>query len=127
MDIDTKYRSLTKSELHLMNILWDKGQATVAELMETMQEPKPAYTTVQTVLRVLVQKCVVRTEAQGKAHVYIPIMSREDYTQGFMEETRNTLFKGSFKSLLSFFAQRETLSNSEIDDLISLLNRAKKK
>jgi predicted transcriptional regulator len=126
MDIDTKYRSLTKSELHIMNILWDMGKATVAEVMENMQEQKPAYTTVQTVLRVLVQKCVVKTETQGKSHVYIPIMSREDYTQGFMEETRNTLFKGSFKSFLSFFAQKERLSNSEIDEIISLLNKSKK-
>ena len=44
MDIDTKYRSLTKSELHIMNILWDMGKATVAEVMENMQEPKPNKT-----------------------------------------------------------------------------------
>jgi predicted transcriptional regulator len=126
MDIDTKYRSLTKSELHLMNILWDMERATINELLQAMPEPVSAYTTILTVMRVLTQKKIVKTEQQGKAHVYIPIMSREDYTQGFMEETRNTLFKGSFKSLLSFFAQRETLSNSEIDELISLLNKSKK-
>ena len=56
MDIDTKHRSLTKSELHLMNLLWDKGEGTVNDLIEMMPEPRPAYTTVLTVMRVLTKK-----------------------------------------------------------------------
>ena len=59
MDADTKHRTLTKSELHLMNLLWDKGEATVNDLMELMPEPRPAYTTVLTVMRVLTKKGIV--------------------------------------------------------------------
>ena len=88
MDIDTKHRSLTKSELHLMNLLWDKEEATVNELVEMMSEPRPAYTTVLTVMRVLTQKGIVKATPKGKANVYTPIMTREEYTKGFMEETR---------------------------------------
>lgn len=123
MDTDNKHRSLTKSELHLMNLLWDKGEATVNELLEMMPEPRPAYTTTLTVMRVLVKKGVVKATPQGKAHIYTSLMTREEYTQGFMEETRHTLFKGSFSSLLSFFAERERLAADEVERIVALLRK----
>ena len=107
MNLDTKHRSLTKSELHLMNLLWDKGEATVNELLELMPEPRPAYTTALTVMRVLTKKGI----------------TREEYTTGFMEETRNTLFKGSFSALLSFFAERERLAADEVERIVALLRK----
>lgn len=121
--MDTKNRSLTKSELHLMNLLWDKEQATVNDLMEMMPEPRPAYTTVLTVMRVLTQKGVVKATPQGKAYLYTPIMTREEYTKGFMEETRNTLFKGSISKLLMFFAERERLAADEVEKIVALLKK----
>ena len=123
MDIDTKHRSLTKSELHLMNLLWDKGEGTVNDLIEMMPEPRPAYTTVLTVMRVLTKKGVVEATPQGKAYLYTPLMTREEYTKGFMEETRNTLFKGSFSKLLMFFAERERLAADEVEKIIALLKQ----
>ncbi|MBR4846390.1 MAG: BlaI/MecI/CopY family transcriptional regulator [Bacteroidaceae bacterium] len=123
---ETKHRSLTKSELHLMNLLWDKGEATVNELLEMMPEPRPAYTTTLTVMRVLVKKGIVKPIQQGKAHVFSPIMSREEYTKGFMEETRHTLFKGSFSNLISFFAERERLAADEVERIIALLRKNQK-
>ena len=124
MNLDTKHRSLTKSELHLMNLLWDKGEATVNELLELMPEPRPAYTTALTVMRVLTSKGIVEAKpGSGKAHVYTPIMTREEYTTGFMEETRNTLFKGSFSALLSFFAERERLAADEVERIVALLKK----
>lgn len=124
MNLDTKHRSLTKSELHLMNLLWDKGEATVNELLELMPEPRPAYTTALTVMRVLASKGIVEAKpGSGKAHVYTPIMTREEYTTGFMEETRNTLFKGSFSALLSFFAERERLAADEVERIVALLRK----
>ena len=127
MDIDTKHRSLTKSELHLMNLLWDKGEGTVNDLIEMMPEPRPAYTTVLTVMRVLTKKGVVEATPQGKAYLYTPLMTREEYTKGFMEETRNTLFKGSFSKLLMFFAERERLAADEVEKIIALLKQNQKK
>lgn len=126
MDIDTKHRSLTKSELHLMNLLWDKEKATVNDLIDMMPEPHPAYTTVLTVMRVLTKKGIVKAEPQGKAYVYTPIMTRDEYIKGFMEETRNTLFKGSLSSLLMFFAERERLASDEVDKIIALMRKNQK-
>lgn len=118
MNEDTKIKTLTKAELRLMNILWDKGKATVQELHDELDEPKPAYTTTLTVMQVLTKKGIVRPEKAGKANVYHPIMSRDKYVEGFMEETRNTLFRGSLKNFLLFFAQHEKISEEEMEAIL---------
>lgn len=118
MDIDTKNKSLTKAELRLMNILWDKGEATVCDLVGEMPEPKPAYTTVLTVMQVLTKKKIVEPYRQGKVNVFKPLMSRDQYIAGFMEETRNTLFKGSLKNFLLFFARSEKIDKSELREIL---------
>lgn len=121
--IDTRIKSLTKAELRLMNILWDKGKATVQELHDVLDEPKPAYTTTLTVMQVLTRKGIVSAEKVGKANVYTPIMSREDYIAGFMEETRNTLFKGSLKSFMLFFAKHEKISKEEMEEILNIMSK----
>lgn len=118
MDIDTKNKSLTKAELRLMNILWDKGEATVYDLVGEMPEPRPAYTTVLTVMQVLTKKKIVEPYRQGKVNVFKPLMSRDQYIAGFMEETRNTLFKGSLKNFLLFFARSEKIDKSELREIL---------
>lgn len=118
MNIDTKTKSLTKAELHLMNILWDKGEATVHELVDEMSEPKPAYTTVLTVMQVLTKKKIVEPYRRGKVNVFKPMMSRDLYINGFMEETRNTLFKGSLRNFLLFFARSEKIDKAELREIL---------
>lgn len=101
-----------------MNILWDKGQATVNELQAELPEPKPAYTTTLTVMQVLTRKGIVTFERQGKTNVYRPVMLREEYLTGWMEETRNTLFKGSLSAFLTFFAKHEKISKAEMEKIL---------
>lgn len=122
MNIDTKTKSLTKAELHLMNILWDKGEATVHDLMDKMPEPKPAYTTVLTVMQVLTKKKIVEPERRGKVNVFRPLMQRDEYINGFMEETRNTLFQGSLKNFLLFFARSEKIDKAELRKILKEMN-----
>lgn len=118
-------KNLTKAELNVMNILWEKGEGTVSEIIEVMGEPKPAYTTVLTVMQVLTRKEVVTPERRGKAHVFKPLLSREDYINGFMTETRDTLFRGSLRSFLSYFVKSEKLSKEEIQDLLEEIQSEK--
>lgn len=122
MKENAKSKTLTKAELNLMNILWDKEQATVNELLDTLPEPKPAYTTVLTVMQVLTKKQVLRYEKQGKTNVYIPLLSREEYLNYFMDETCDSLFRGSVKSFLSFFAKHEKLSRKELEEILKEMN-----
>lgn len=115
-------KSLTKAELNVMNILWSKDEATVSEIIEVMGEPKPAYTTVLTVMQVLTRKGVVAPERRGKAHVFRPLLSREEYINGFMLETRNILFQGSLRNLFSYFVKSEKLSKEELKKILDEIN-----
>ena len=121
--MENSKKNLTKAELSVMNILWDKGQATVSEIIGEMSEPKPAYTTVLTVMQVLTRKEVVHPERQGKAHVFRPLLSREEYIDGFLNETRDTVFKGSVRSFFSYFVKKERLSKEEVQQLLDEINR----
>ena len=62
---ENRNQSLTKAELHLMNILWDKGNATVQQIQDLLEEPKPAYTTTLTVMQVLTRKGIVALVHHG--------------------------------------------------------------
>ena len=123
---ETKQKTLTKAELRAMNILWDMGQATVNERMERIPEPKPAYTTILTVMQVLTSKKIVGAQRRGKANVFRPLISREQYVDGFMEETRNTLFKGSLKNLLLYFARKEKISKEELIEILAVMQTDEK-
>lgn len=120
--MENSKKNLTKAELNVMNILWDKRQATVSEIIGEMSEPKPAYTTVLTVMQVLTRKEVVQPERQGKAHVFRPLLSREEYIDGFLNETRDTVFKGSVRSFFSYFVKKERLSKEEVQQLLDEIN-----
>lgn len=120
--MENSKKNLTKAELNVMNILWDKGQATVSEIIGEMSYPKPAYTTVLTVMQVLTRKEVVQPERQGKAHVFRPLLSREEYIDGFLNETRDTVFKGSVRSFFSYFVKKERLSKEEVQQLLDEIN-----
>ena len=115
-------KSLTKAELNVMNILWSKNEAPVNEIIEVMSEPKPAYTTVLTVMQVLTRKGIVSPERRGKAHVFRPLLSREEYNDTYMEETRNVLFQGSLRSLFSYFVKSEKLSKEELNKILDEIN-----
>jgi len=118
-------KELTKVELQLMNVLWDIEAGFVNDILAELPEPKPAYNTVSTFMRILVTKGFVAYRAYGKTHQYYPLISREAYLDNFMSGVKNTFFKGSFHSLISFFAKKENLSPKEIEKIIEMLNDSK--
>lgn len=120
-------KELTKVELQLMNILWDKKAAFVNDVLEQLAEPKPAYNTISTFMRILVSKGFVGYKAFGKSHQYYPLISRETYMEYFLSSVKNTFFSGSFQSMISFFAKREKLSKKEMEDLLTMLNENREK
>lgn len=118
MEKETKNKSLTKAELHLMNILWSKGEATVQQLHDVLEEPKPAYTTTLTVMQVLTKKGIVTFEKKGKANIYRPLLERDEYIDSFVSEAKETVFGGSLRSFLSFFAKSETIDKEELKAIL---------
>jgi len=118
-------KELTRVELQLMNVLWDIERGFVNDILAQLSDPKPAYNTVSTFMRILVNKHVVGFESLGNSHRYYPLITREVYMENFMNSVKNTFFRGSFRSMISFFAEKEDLSTNEIESIIQILNDSK--
>lgn len=120
-----KDNTLTKVEFEVMNILWDiDGAACAWDVLEHYKEPKPAYTTIATYLKVLYEKGYLdfhKVDGQGKTHRYVPLVTRGEYTRRTMQEVKQNFFGGSVKSMLNYFVQEENLSAEEVKELLELV------
>lgn len=116
-----KQQTLTKSEMQVMNILWDMGRgACVNDILEHYPEPKPAYTTIATFLKILTQKGFVEhKKGTGKLLIYSPLITKEKYRRRVMEEVKDDFFGNSFKSMFSFFIKEEHLTAEEIEEILN--------
>lgn len=118
-----KQQTLTKCEMQVMNVLWEmeKG-ACVNDILEQYPEPKPAYTTIATFLKILTQKGFVeQKKGMGKMLIYSPLMTKERYRRMVMDDVKQTLFGGSVKSLVSFFAEEDELTQEDINEILTIL------
>ena len=117
-------KTLTKGEMQVMNILWDMQRgACVADIQRQFPEPQPAYTTIATFLKILEQKGFVekRKGGSGKTFVYSPLLTRERYRRLVMDDVKNTFFGGSVKSLVSFFAEEDELTQEDVNEILAIL------
>lgn len=122
----SEQKELTKAELQIMQVLWRKENAFVNEILQDLEEPRPAYNTVSTVLRVLQNKGFVAYRSFGKNYQYYPLVSKESYTNRFMNRVVDNFFSGSVKAMVSFLLKKEKMSVQEIDELIEMLKENKK-
>lgn len=116
-------KELTKAEEQIMQLLWKRDKAFVKDLMEDMPNPKPAYNTVSTIIRILEKKGFVGHNAYGKTHQYFPLINRKDYTRTFMKNFMKNYFSGSFQEMVSFFAKEDNMSLSELDEMMNDVKR----
>ncbi len=117
-----EYKELTKAEEQIMQILWKAQKAFVKEIIEQMEEPKPAYNTVSTVVRILEKKGFVGFEAFGKSHRYYPLISKEDYSEQVMNQVVGNYFGGSLKRFVSFFVEKKNVELSELDEILKSID-----
>ena len=123
--IKSKSSELTRAELEIMQILWDRGPSLVHDVLAEIPEPKPAYNTVSTVVRILEKKGYVGHKAYGKTHEYYPLVEREEYTNGYMNSVLNNFFGGSVSRMISFFSRNEKISLTETDEILKMLQDKK--
>ena len=116
-------KKLTKAEEQIIQILWQLKKASVKEVLELLPEPKPAITTVSTIIRILESKGFVSHEKQGRGFLYYPVVAQEDYTRQSLKTMVNNYFEGSFKNLVSFFAKSNEIDASELEDILKELNK----
>jgi predicted transcriptional regulator len=121
-------KMLTEAELELMQILWKQGESSVADVLGAIPEtPKPAYTTVSTLLRILEQKGVVRTRKEGRGHLYIPILTREEYEAKAVRQVVNRVFEGTPVALVKQLLNTVDLDPQELDEIRALLDKGARK
>ncbi|PID71067.1 MAG: CopY family transcriptional repressor [Flavobacteriales bacterium] len=118
-------RQLTKAEEQLMQLLWDMQKATVKDLIQQLPKPKPAYNTVSTIIRILEEKGFVSHETYGKGYKYFPLVKKELYTNQSLNKLVDGYFGGSFKSLVSFFVQKNNVDIKEIESILKEIDRKK--
>ena len=111
-------KELTKAEEQIMQELWTLEKAFVKEIVDKLPEPKPAYNTVSTIIRILEKKGFVDHYAYGKTHQYFPLVSKMDYTKTYFRNFLNGYFSNSFQEMVSFFAKEDKMSLSQLDELI---------
>ena len=118
-------KELTKAEDQVMQILWKLGKGVVKDIMEDMNDPKPAYNTVSTIVRILETKGFVDHKAYGKTHEYFPTISKEKYTKFYLNNLLKGYFNGSFQNLVSFFAKENDMNASDLEKLLDELKKQK--
>ena len=114
-------KELTRAELEIMQILWQIERGFVNNILEIMPDPKPAYNTVSTIVRSLEKKGFVAHKSFGKSHEYYPIVDRQSYTKGFMNNVLDNFFGGSVGNMVSFLSREKSISLSEADEIIKML------
>lgn len=116
---------LTQNEMEIMNIVWAAGRdITVREVLEQMPEPRPAYTTVGTFMKILTEKGVLEArkhDGDGKTFFYAPILGKGEYRKRFLDLIKRQLFDGSIKSIVSFFVEEEEISREELIEYLEEL------
>lgn len=110
-----------------MQILWQLDEAIVKDIIEKMPDPKPAYNTVSTVVRVLEGKGFIDHKAYGNSHVYFPAVTEAEYKKFTFDKMMKNYFSNSYQSLVSFIADEKKLGLKELDELTELLENLKNK
>lgn len=111
-------KELTKAEEQIMQELWLLEKAFVKEIVDKLPEPKPAYNTVSTIVRILEKKGFVDHYAYGKTHQYFPLISKTDYTKSYFKNFLSGYFSNSFQEMVSFFAKEDKMTLSELEEII---------
>ena len=116
-------KDLTKAEEQIMQILWKLRKAFVKDIIDQLPEPKPAYNTVSTIVRILEKKGFVSYNAYGKTHEYFPIIKKDSYKQQTLKRLVKNYFSNSYGEMVSFFSQDENLSSSELEDIVRIIHK----
>lgn len=110
-------------ELRILNVLWERGPATVRHVLESLPaKGRPAYTTVLTIMRLMHEKGYLDREERGKAHVYRPRLQERRVKRGLLRGLIDSAFRGSTEALLVRLLEEEQLSPDELARIRRLID-----
>lgn len=116
-------KELTKAEEQVMHILWMLKKAFVKDMVEQFDDPKPAYNTVSTIIRILEKKGFVSYKSFGNTYEYFPLISKNEYSDTYLGNFVKNYFGNSYKSLVSFFAAGDSMSVAELQEMKMLVDQ----
>ncbi|MBK7712476.1 MAG: BlaI/MecI/CopY family transcriptional regulator [Bacteroidales bacterium] len=120
-------RDLTKAEEQVMQVLWKIRKGFVKDILEHFDDPKPAYNTVSTIVRILQDKGFVTHKAYGRTHEYIPLVTKNEYSKSHLNTFVNDYFSNSFEKMVSFFAKEKSISLKEMEEIMKIMDNEVKK
>ncbi|EZH71417.1 CopY family transcriptional repressor [Aquimarina atlantica] len=118
-------KQLTKAEEEVMQWLWQLEEANVASIIEQMPEPKPAYNTISTIIRILENKAFVSHRKKGKGYIYFPLVKKEEYSNQSLNKLMNNYFNGSFRNMVSFFVKKNDMDIKDLEQILKELDKEK--
>lgn len=116
-------KELTKAEEQIMQVIWKIEKGFVKDIIQKLPNPKPAYNTVSTIVRILEKKGFVGHKAYGKTHEYFPIVTKKEYSGSTMKYFVKDYFSNSFSKMVSFFASENKLSLSELEEIKKMIDK----
>lgn len=123
-----KSPTLTEAELRLMDVLWQKGSATVHQVMEALPEkPSLAYNSVLTTIRILEKKGYVKHVKDGRAHIYLPLIGRKEATRFEVRNLVSRFFQNSHEALVLNILEDQNIDADELKRLNELVERGSEK
>ena len=118
--------TLTKAEEQVMQAVWNLGKGFAGEIAEAVEEPKPAYRTVLTEIRILEQKGFVGHQELGGNNQYYPLVSKAEYSGRMLGTLMDNYFGGSYRQLVSFFMADKNIGREDLDALAKIIEEKRK-
>lgn len=122
--MDKNFKELTKAEEQVMHVIWNIGKGFANEIMSNFPEPKPAYNTVLTIVRILEKKGFVAHETFCKANRYYALVSKEEYSHNSLSGLVKNYFNNSYTELVSAFTKKENFSIEQLEELKKMIDDA---
>jgi BlaI family transcriptional regulator, penicillinase repressor len=114
-------RDLTRAEEQVMQVLWKIKKGFVKDILDHFDEPKPAYNTVSTIVRILQDKGFVDHKAYGRTHEYFTLISKDEYSKSHLTSFVKDYFSNSFEKMVSFFAKERGISVKEMEEIMKIM------
>jgi predicted transcriptional regulator len=118
---------LTRAEEQVMQVLWEMDRGLVKDMLDKLPEPKPAYNTVSTIIRILEKKGFVDHKAYGTTYEYFPIIKKVDYANFHFSDFMKNYFNDSFPRMAAYFARENNLSMEDMEEILRLTEIEMKK
>lgn len=114
---------LTHQEQEMMLIIFQQGKGFIKDFIEKMEEPRPPYTTVASIVKNLERKGYVKAKRYGNTYEYSPVMEESEYKSKFMSGVVQNYFENSYKEMVSFFVEKQKISAEELQEIIQLIEK----